>query len=807
MKLTFAFIGVALFMEMDKLKPKQSAFITRVGGDGALRHHLLDMGLTPGTEITLQKIAPMGDPIQIEVRGYELTLRLDEAKKIEIENIHERKVVADSKPQRHKSIPHPRVGELGEANDYHIHDESKALPKDSKLTFALAGNQNCGKTTLFNQLTGANQHVGNFPGVTVDRKDGTIKNHPEATVTDLPGIYSLSPYSSEEIVTRDFLIKDKPSGIINIVDASNLERNLCLTMQLMELGIPMVLALNMMDEVRENGGSIRVNELEQILGIPVIPISAVKNEGIDELVSHALHVARFMEKPGRIDFCTDSVDKKDPVGAVHRCIHAVVHMIEPEAKQSGLPLRFAATKLIENDVPIEKLLNLTDDKKQAFEHIVSVMEDETGLDREAAISNMRFSFIEKMCQKTVVRPHESKEHKRSMKIDRLLTGRYTAIPCFIAIMALIFVMTFNLVGAWLSDLMSLGVDSVISLIDNALTAVQINPVVHSLVVDGICNGVGSVISFLPTIVTLFFFLSILEDTGYMARVAFVMDKLLRKIGLSGRSFVPMLIGFGCSVPAIMSTRTLSSERDRKMTILLTPFMSCSAKLPIYTLIISVFFPRQYQALVMVGLYIFGIICAIIYALILKSTKFKGEPVPFVMELPNYRLPSAKSVVHLIWEKAKGFIEKAFTIIFVASIIIWFLQTFDARFNVAESPEQSLLAMIGSLVAPIFAPLGFGDWRVSTALITGFTAKESVVSTLTVLMGGNAELVSTLFTPFTAAVFLIFTLLYTPCVAAIATVKREMGGTKAAVATVIIQCAIAWCVAFLIHAVGLAFGLA
>jgi ferrous iron transport protein B len=794
-------------MEMDKLKPKQSAFITRVGGDGALRHHLLDMGLTPGTEITLQKIAPMGDPIQIEVRGYELTLRLDEAKKIEIENIHERKVVADSKPQRHKSIPHPRVGELGEANDYHIHDESKALPKDSKLTFALAGNQNCGKTTLFNQLTGANQHVGNFPGVTVDRKDGTIKNHPEATVTDLPGIYSLSPYSSEEIVTRDFLIKDKPSGIINIVDASNLERNLCLTMQLMELGIPMVLALNMMDEVRENGGSIRVNELEQILGIPVIPISAVKNEGIDELVSHALHVARFMEKPGRIDFCTDSVDKKDPVGAVHRCIHAVVHMIEPEAKQSGLPLRFAATKLIENDVPIEKLLNLTDDKKQAFEQIVSVMEDETGLDREAAISNMRFSFIEKMCQKTVVRPHESKEHKRSMKIDRLLTGRYTAIPCFIAIMALIFVMTFNLVGAWLSDLMSLGVDSVISLIDNALTAVQINPVVHSLVVDGICNGVGSVISFLPTIVTLFFFLSILEDTGYMARVAFVMDKLLRKIGLSGRSFVPMLIGFGCSVPAIMSTRTLSSERDRKMTILLTPFMSCSAKLPIYTLIISVFFPRQYQALVMVGLYIFGIICAIIYALILKSTKFKGEPVPFVMELPNYRLPSAKSVVHLIWEKAKGFIEKAFTIIFVASIIIWFLQTFDAKFNVAESPEQSLLAMIGSLVAPIFAPLGFGDWRVSTALITGFTAKESVVSTLTVLMGGDAELVSTLFTPFTAAVFLVFTLLYTPCVAAIATVKREMGSTKAAVATVIIQCAIAWCVAFLIHAVGLAFGLA
>ena len=781
-------------MEMDKLKPKQSAFITRVGGDGALRHHLLDMGLTPGTEITLQKIAPMGDPIQIEVRGYELTLRLDEAKKIEIENIHERKVVADSKPQRHKSIPHPRVGELGEANDYHIHDESKALPKDSKLTFALAGNQNCGKTTLFNQLTGANQHVGNFPGVTVDRKDGTIKNHPEATVTDLPGIYSLSPYSSEEIVTRDFLIKDKPSGIINIVDASNLERNLCLTMQLMELGIPMVLALNMMDEVRENGGSIRVNELEQILGIPVIPISAVKNEGIDELVSHALHVARFMEKPGRIDFCTDSVDKKDPVGAVHRCIHAVVHMIEPEAKQSGLPLRFAATKLIENDVPIEKLLNLTDDKKQAFEHIVSVMEDETGLDREAAISNMRFSFIEKMCQKTVVRPHESKEHKRSMKIDRLLTGRYTAIPCFIAIMALIFVMTFNLVGAWLSDLMSLGVDSVISLIDNALTAVQINPVVHSLVVDGICNGVGSVISFLPTIVTLFFFLSILEDTGYMARVAFVMDKLLRKIGLSGRSFVPMLIGFGCSVPAIMSTRTLSSERDRKMTILLTPFMSCSAKLPIYSLIISVFFPRQYQALVMVGLYIFGIICAIIYALILKSTKFKGEPVPFVMELPNYRLPGAKNVLQLLWEKAKDFLQRAFTVIFLATIVVWFLQSFDLHLNLVSDSSDSILAIIAGWMAPIFKPLGMGDWRICTALITGFMAKESVASTLGVLFGGN---ISTALSAATAAATMIFSLLYTPCVAAIASVKRELGA-KWAAGVVVWQCLIAWVAAWITY---------
>ena len=791
-------------MEMDKLKPKQSAFITRVGGDGALRHHLLDMGLTPGTEITLQKIAPMGDPIQIEVRGYELTLRLDEAKKIEIENIHERKVVADSKPQRHKSIPHPRVGELGEANDYHIHDESKALPKDSKLTFALAGNQNCGKTTLFNQLTGANQHVGNFPGVTVDRKDGTIKNHPEATVTDLPGIYSLSPYSSEEIVTRDFLIKDKPSGIINIVDASNLERNLCLTMQLMELGIPMVLALNMMDEVRENGGSIRVNELEQILGIPVIPISAVKNEGIDELVSHALHVARFMEKPGRIDFCTDSVDKKDPVGAVHRCIHAVVHMIEPEAKQSGLPLRFAATKLIENDVPIEKLLNLTDDKKQAFEHIVSVMEDETGLDREAAISNMRFSFIEKMCQKTVVRPHESKEHKRSMKIDRLLTGRYTAIPCFIAIMALIFVMTFNLVGAWLSDLMSLGVDSVISLIDNALTAVQINPVVHSLVVDGICNGVGSVISFLPTIVTLFFFLSILEDTGYMARVAFVMDKLLRKIGLSGRSFVPMLIGFGCTVPAVMATRTLSSERDRNMTIMLTPFMSCSAKIPIYTVFAAAFFPGK-EALVMILLYAAGIIVGIISALVLNHTAFRGKPIPFVMELPNYRFPSAKSVFQLMWDKAKDFIQRAFTVIFVATIIIWFLQTFDTRLNVVADSSNSLLALVGRWIAPVFAPLGFSDWRVSTALITGFTAKEAVVSTLSVLTGtatsNLSAVLSDMFSGVSVVSFLVFTLLYTPCVAAIAAVKREMGSGLKAALVVVLQCLVAWVVALLVYQVG------
>lgn len=791
-------------MTMDELQPGQSAYITAVGGEGALRHHLLDMGLTPGTEVTLQKIAPMGDPVQMKVRGYELTLRLSEAQKIDVDHVHEKEAEAPKQNVRYESIEHPGVGELGQADPTHVHDEKTAVPKGGKLTFALAGNQNCGKTTLFNQLTGANQHVGNFPGVTVDRKDGTIRNHPEATVTDLPGIYSLSPYSSEEIVTREFLIEGKPSGIINIVDASNLERNLCLTMQLMELGIPMVLALNMMDEVRANGGTIRVNELEQILGIPVVPISAAKNEGIDELVSHAMHVARYHEPPGRIDFCPDSKQEEDPIGAVHRCIHAAVHMLEPEAKAAGLPVRFAATKMIENDYLIEKEMRLSDEKKQAFQQIIAVMEKETGLDREAAIANMRFTFIENLCKKTLVRPHESKEHHRSMMIDRVLTGKYTAIPCFIGIMALVFAMTFNFLGAGLSDLMALGVDAVISWIDKGLTAVRINPVVHDLVVSGICQGVGSVLSFLPTIVTLFFFLSILEDTGYMARVAFVMDKLLRKTGLSGRSFVPMLIGFGCSVPAIMATRTLSSERDRKMTILLTPFMSCSAKLPIYTLMISAFFPRKYQALVMVGLYLFGIVCGILYALILKKTKFKGEPVPFVMELPNYRLPSAKSVVQLIWEKAKGFIQKAFTIIFLASIIIWFLQTFDIRLNVAESADESLLAIIGSLAAPLFKPLGFGDWRISTALITGFTAKESVVSTLTVLLGGDVSQIHTLFTPFTAFVFLVFTLLYTPCVAAVATVKREMGSNKAAFLTVVAQCVIAWVAAFAVHALGFLF---
>ena len=791
---------------MDRLQPKQSAYIKTVGGDGALRNHLLDMGLTPGTEVTLQKIAPMGDPVQIELRGYELTLRLDEARKIEIENIHHKEQkVQKSQNLHYENIPHPRKGELEEDEGNHHHE--KELPKGKKITFALAGNQNCGKTTLFNQLTGANQHVGNFPGVTVDRKDGTIRNHPEATVTDLPGIYSLSPYSSEEIVTRDFLLKSHPDGIINIVDASNLERNLCLTMQLMELGIPMVLALNMMDEVRENGGSVRVNELEKILGIPVVPISAAKNEGVDELINHAIHVARYGEAPVRIDFCPDNEEKQEPVGAVHRCIHAAVHMLEPEAKALGIPVRFAATKMIENDYLLEKEMKLSKEKENAFLEIVRVMENESGLDRKAAVSNMRFSFIEKVCEQTVTKPSESKEHKRSVAIDKILTGKYTAIPCFIGIMGLIFVMTFNLVGAWLSDLMGMGVDAVTGLISKALAAADVNTVVQSLVVDGVCKGVGSVISFLPTIVTLFFFLSILEDTGYMARVAFVMDKPLRKIGLSGRSFVPMLIGFGCSVPAIMSTRTLSSERDRKMTILLTPFMSCSAKLPIYSLMVSTFFARKYQALVMVGLYAFGIICGILYALVLNKTKFKGEPVPFVMELPNYRLPSAKSVVQLLWEKAKGFLQKAFTIIFAATIVIWFLQTCDARFNVAKSAENSLLAAIGNLAAPLFAPLGFGDWRVATALITGFTAKESVVSTLNVLLGGSTAGVSAMFTPFSAVVFLVFTLLYTPCVAAIATVKREMGGAKAATLIAVSQCAIAWVVAFVVHLFGMAVGLA
>ena len=787
-------------MTLAEIKVGQDAVLRTIGGQGELRHHLLDMGLTPGTEVTLRKVAPMGDPIEVELRGYELTLRLADAAKIEVDNVHETDRAARSET-RHAPVPHPGVGELRKAASYHDRKAGREIAKGQPLRFALAGNQNCGKTTLFNQLTGSNQHVGNFPGVTVDRKDGTIRGHAEATVTDLPGIYSLSPYSSEEIVTRDFLLNTHPDGIINIVDATNIERNLYLTMQLMELGIPMVLALNMMDEVRANGGTIMVNELEELLGVPVVPISAAKNEGIDELVEHALHVARHREVPGRIDFC-DATDGKD--GAVHRCIHAVAHLIEDHAQRAGLPLRFAATKLVEGDQLIEAALQLDENETELLGHTIAELENETGLDREAALADMRFTFIERLCDKTVVRPGESREHKRSVAMDKVLTGKYTALPCFIGIMALVFWLTFGVIGAALSDLLTLGIDAVTNAADHALTAYGINPVVHSLVIDGIFAGVGSVLSFLPVIVTLFFFLSILEDTGYMARVAFVMDQLLRRVGLSGRSFVPMLIGFGCSVPAIMATRTLSSDRDRKMTILLTPFMSCSAKLPIYALFTTAFFPRQWRAVVMVGLYLTGIVCGILYALVLKLTRYKGEPVPFVMELPNYRFPSARSVGQLIWEKAKDFLQKAFTIIFVATVLIWFLQTFDTRLNVA-APDISLLALIGSWVAPIFKPLGFGDWRVSTALITGFTAKESVVSTLTVLLGGDTAALSTMFTPFTAVVFLVFTLLYTPCVAAVAAAKRELGSAKAAAGVVVMQCGIAWVVAFVVHCIGTLLG--
>ena len=781
-------------MTLDTLIVGESAKIVRVNGGGSVRHHLLDMGLTPGVTVTLRKVAPMGDPIELAIRGYELTLRKADAAEIEIEKVAAPDTAASAAPVR-KNIAHPGVGENDKAKSYHRHSDGVA-PIRGALTFALAGNQNSGKTTLFNQLTGSNQHVGNFPGVTVDRKDGTIRSHPDATVTDLPGIYSLSPYSSEEIVTRDFLINTKPSGIINIVDASNIERNLYLTMQLMELGIPMVLALNMMDEVDSNGGCVYINALEELLGIPVVPISAVKNEGIDELIDHAIHVARYKEVPARIDFCSDD---NTPNGAVHRCIHAAAHLVEHYAANAGLPVRFTATKMIEGDALIKDALDLSEDEEHTLEHLITLMEHEGGLDREAALANMRFSFIEDLCRKTVVKPHESREHKRSVAIDRILTGKYTAIPCFIRIMACVFLMTFNLIGAALSSLMGMGVDKLISLADTGLQAVEVNPVMRSLVVDGILSGVGSVLDFLPTIVTLFFFLSILEDTGYMARIAFIMDKLVRKIGLSGRSFVPMLIGFGCSVPAIMATRTLSSERDRKMTILLTPFMSCSAKLPIYSTLTAAFFPAKWRGFVMIGLYIFGIVCSVLYALILKRFKFKGDPVPFVMELPNYRLPAAKNVIRLIWDKSKGFIKKAFTIILLASVIIWFLQTFDIRFNVVENTEDSLLAMLGALIAPIFRPLGFGDWRSATALITGFTAKESVVSTLTILVGGNVANLQTLFTPLTALVFLVFTLLYTPCIAAVAAVRREINAASA-VKIALAQCVIAWLVAWAVRGV-------
>ena len=744
------------------------------------------------------KKAPMGDPIELRLRSYELTLRLADAAQIEISGIHDTDTVR-SRQAHLKDIPHPQVGEMG---IYHVRKKGNELREGEPLTFGLIGNQNCGKTTLFNQLTGANQHVGNFPGVTVDRKDGQIKNHPEATVTDLPGIYSLSPYTNEEIVTRDFLIQNKPRGIINIVDATNIERNLYLTMQLIEMDIPMVLALNMMDEVRENGGTIQVNRLEEALGIPVIPISAAKNEGIGELIEHAIHVARYDECPGRLDFC--DANGENGQAAIHRCIHAVVHLIEDHAKKAEIPARFAATKLVEGDKLILQQLGLDRNEEETLEHMIHEMEEECAKDREAALADMRFKFIEKVCTQTVVKPTESKAHARSVKADKILTGKYTALPAFAAIMGLIFWLTFGVIGAGLSDWLSVGIDIVTDFADRALTAYGLNPVVHSLIIDGIFAGVGSVLSFLPIIVVLFFFLSILEDSGYMARIAFVMDKLLRKIGLSGRSFVPMIIGFGCSVPAIMATRTLSSERDRKMTILLTPFMSCSAKLPIYALFTYAFFPK-YRALVMVGLYFTGIIVGVLFSLLLKNTAFQGEPVPFVMELPNYRLPSLKSVGMLIWDKAKDFITKAFTIIFMASIVIWFLQTFDVRLNVVVDSKDSLLALIGGFAAPVFVPLGFGDWRISTALITGFTAKESVVSTLTVLFGGDMSALNTLFTPFSALVFLVFTLLYTPCVAAIASVKREMGTARSAFLVVIMQCVIAWIVAFAVRMIGMLIG--
>ena len=734
----------------------------------------------------------MGDPVEVRIHSYELTLRLADAEKITIENIYEKKLLPPK--QTLKLIDHPGLGEGGR---YHNKEEENPLPEGTVLTFALAGNQNCGKTTLFNQLTGSNQHVGNFPGVTVDRKDGAIRGQKNTLVTDLPGIYSMSPYSNEEIVTRNFVLNEKPKGIINIVDATNIERNLYLTMQLMELDIPMVLALNMMDEVRVNGGSILVNQMEEMLGIPVIPISAAKNEGISELVAHAMHVTKYQERPGRQDFC----DAKDHGGAVHRCLHGIMHLIEDHAEAAGIPVRFAAAKLAEGDHLILEQLQLDENEKETLEHIIIQMETERGLDRAAAIADMRFTFIEKICKETVVKPHESREHMRSVKMDKLLTGRFTAIPCFIAIMGLVFFLTFNVIGSALSNLLQLGIDSLTHLTDQLLTAAHINSVLHSLIIDGIFNGVGSVLSFLPVIVTLFFFLSLLEDSGYMARVAFVMDKLLRKIGLSGRSIVPMLVGFGCTVPGVMASRTLPSERDRKMTILLTPFMSCSAKLPIYSFFAAAFFPGH-GALVMIALYFGGIVIGILMALLLRSTLFHGEAVPFVMELPNYRLPGAKNVSQLLWEKAKDFLQRAFTVIFLATIVIWVLQTFNLHLNLVTDSQDSILAAVAGLIAPVFTPLGFGDWRISTALITGFMAKESVVATLSILFGSTASLQAVL-TPLSAAALLAFCLLYTPCVAAIASIKRELGGKWAAV-VVVGQCMIAWLAAYLVHIVGSLF---
>lgn len=776
-------------MTLKELPIGKSATLTVVGGEGALRQHFLDMGLIPGADVTMVKYAPMGDPVELRIHSYELTLRLADAEKIEITDVRDEIKIKNQIPK--EKIDHPGLGEGGK---YHEKADENPLPDGTTLTFALAGNQNCGKTTLFNQLTGSNQHVGNFPGVTVDRKDGVIKEHSDTLVTDLPGIYSMSPYSSEEIVTRNFVLNEHPKGIINIVDATNIERNLYLTMQLMELDIPMVLALNMMDEVRENGGSILVNQMEEMLGIPVVPISAAKNEGIDELVAHALHVAKYQERPKEIDYC----DANEDGGAVHRCLHAIMHLIEDHAKAAQIPVRFAAAKLAEGDTLILEALKLDQNEKEMLEHIVKQMETERGLDRAAAIAHMRFDFIENICDETVVKPRESKEHLRSVKIDKILTGKYTAIPCFIGIMGLVFFLTFGVIGAFLQNILEVSIDALGGLVDQWMGAANVNSVLRSLVMDGIFTGVGSVLSFLPIIVTLFFFLSMLEDSGYMARVAFVMDKLLRKIGLSGRSIVPMLVGFGCTVPGVMASRTLPSERDRKMTILLTPFMSCSAKLPIYAFFAAAFFPKH-SALVMIALYFGGILMGILMALVFRGTLFKGNAVPFVMELPNYRMPGAKNVGHLLWDKAKDFLQRAFTVIFMATLVIWFLQTFDGHLNIVSDSQESILATVASVVAPVFAPMGFGDWRISTALITGFMAKESVVSTLSVLFGQTAALLGCI-TPVSAASLLVFCLLYTPCVAAIASIKRELG-SRWAVGVVIGQCVIAWVAAFVVYLVG------
>lgn len=774
-------------MTLKELEIGKSAVIRTVGGQGALRQHFLDMGMIPGAEVTVVKLAPMGDPMELQVHGYELTLRLAEADQIEIAPIDQR-TRNHAGMERLQATEHPGLGEEGK---YHSKKDENPLPEGTLLTYALVGNQNCGKTTLFNQLTGSNQHVGNFPGVTVDRKDGIIKEHADTDITDLPGIYSMSPYSREEIVSRNFVLEERPRALINIVDATNIERNLYLTMQLLEMDIPMVVALNMMDEVTGNQGAVDVNGMEALLGVPVIPISAARNEGVDELVRHALHIAKYQEKPLRQDFC----DKNDHDGAVHRCIHAVIHLIEDHAEHAEIPVRFAATKAIEGDPLILEKLALDQNETEMLEHIVQQMEAERGLDRSAAIADMRFDFIERLCEQTVVKPKESRERIRSERIDRVLTGKYTAIPCFVGIMVLVFYLTFNVIGAWLQKILQMGIDAVSDMVDTGLTALQVNEAIHSLIIDGIFTGVGSVLSFLPIIVTLFFFLSLMEDSGYIARVAFVMDKLLRKIGLSGRSIVPMLIGFGCTVPAVMATRTLTSERDRKMTILLTPFMSCTAKLPIYSFFVSVFFPGH-GALIMAGLYLFGIVMGILVAFLYRSTLFQGEPVPFVMELPNYRLPGAKNVAQLLWEKAKDFLQKAFSVILIATIVVWFLQSFNLRLNMVEDSADSILAVVSSLLVPLFAPLGLGDWRICTALLSGFMAKESVVSTLEILFGGS---IGSVLSPVSAVSLLIFSLLYTPCVAAVASIKRELGG-KWAVGVVLWQCAVAWIAAFLVRLV-------